>query len=95
MSKSGSVSVSVEGESGHQLFKLWPVSGRAGDLFTIYLFATGCLELGSRAGEVLRLRRDAGVAVNHPLHMEQNSGTKKAKPYQPVRFVTYIWLLWR
>jgi hypothetical protein len=64
-------------ESGHQLFKLWPVGGRAGNLFTIYLLATGGLELGRRAGEVLRLGRDAGVAVNHALYVEQNSGTKK------------------
>ena len=67
------------GESGHHLFKLWPVGGRAGDLFTIYLLAPGGLELGRRAGEVLRLGRDAGVAVNHALILEQNSGTEKPK----------------
>jgi hypothetical protein len=32
------------GESGHQLFKLWPVGGRAGDLLAEYFLATGCLE---------------------------------------------------
>src|SRR5271169_1606460 len=42
-----------------------------------YLLATGCLELGRRAGEVLRLRRDAGIAVNHAPILEQNLGTKK------------------
>jgi hypothetical protein len=27
-------------EDGHQLFKLWPVGGRAGDLLAEYLLAT-------------------------------------------------------
>ena len=71
-------------ENGHQLFKLWPLGGRAGDLLTIYLLATGCLELGRRAGEVLRLRRDAGVAVNHAVILEQNSGTKKQNLISPL-----------
>jgi hypothetical protein len=41
------------------------------------LLATGCVELGRRAGEVLRLRRDAGIAVNHAALLEQNLGTEK------------------
>jgi hypothetical protein len=59
-------------EGGYQLFKLWPVGGRAGHLLAEYLLATG-----SRAGEVLRLRRDAGIAVNHAPILEQNLGTEK------------------
>jgi hypothetical protein len=47
------------GEGGQQPFKLWPVGGRAGDLLTENLLATGCLELDRRAGEVLRFGRDA------------------------------------
>jgi hypothetical protein len=33
-------------EDGYQLFKLWPVGGRAGDLLAENRLATGCLELG-------------------------------------------------
>jgi hypothetical protein len=62
-------------EDGHQFFKLWPVGGRAGDLLAEYLLASGCLELGRRAGEVLRLRRDARIAINHAPILEQNLGT--------------------
>jgi len=64
-------------KDGDQLLKLWPVGGRAGDLLAENFLATGCLELGGRAGEVLRLRRDAGVAVNHAAILEQNLGTEK------------------
>jgi hypothetical protein len=33
-------------EDGLQLFKLWPVGSRAGDLLAENLLATGCFELG-------------------------------------------------
>jgi hypothetical protein len=33
--------------------------------------------LGRYAGEVLRLRQDAGIAVNHAAILEQNLGTEK------------------
>jgi hypothetical protein len=40
-------------KGGHQLFKLQPVGGRPGDLLAQHFFATGRLELGKLAGEVL------------------------------------------
>src|ERR1700730_3091913 len=58
-------------------FRSCAVGGRAGDLLPEHLFAPGRLELGKLAGEVLRLGRDAGVAVNHALILEQNCGTEK------------------
>jgi hypothetical protein len=58
-------------------FAEFAVGGRAGDLLPEHLFAPGRLELGKLAGEVLRLGRDAGVAVNHAPILEQNCGTEK------------------
>ena len=57
--------------------KLRPVGGRAGDLLAEHFFTPGRLKLGELAGEVLRLGRDAGVAVNHAEILEQNCGTEK------------------
>jgi hypothetical protein len=53
------------GELPYQLSKLWPVGGRPSDLFAEHLFATGSLQLGKLAGEVLGVGRNAGIAVNH------------------------------
>ena len=64
-------------ERGHQLLKLWPVGSRAGDLLAENPLATSSLELGSRAGEVLRFRRDAGVTVNHARIVHQNYASEK------------------
>src|SRR3954462_13688641 len=68
-------------ENGQQLFELWAVSGRAGDLLPENLLATGCLQLGGRAGEVLRLSRDAGIAVNHSANLHQNFASEKPKAF--------------
>jgi hypothetical protein len=54
------------------------VGGRAGDLLTEHLFASGCLELGKLAGEVLGVGRDAGVAVNLPALCMRNLHQKSA-----------------
>jgi hypothetical protein len=54
------------------------VGGRAGDLLTEHLFASGCLELGKLAGEVLGVGRDAGVAVNLPALCIRNLHQKSA-----------------
>jgi hypothetical protein len=64
-------------KGGHQFSKLRPVGGRAGDLLPEHLFASGSLQWGKLAAEVLRLGRDAGIAVNHAPILEQNSGTEK------------------
>jgi len=81
-------------KGGHQFSKLRSVGGGAGDLLPEHLFAPGSLQLGELAGEVLRLGRDAGVAVNHAPILEQNCGTelwnRKAKPFQRLGFVPNI-----
>ena len=64
-------------KDGHQFSKLWPVSVGAGQLLPVHVFAPGSLQLGKLAGEVLRLGRDAGVAVNHAAILEQNCVTEK------------------
>jgi hypothetical protein len=69
-------------EGGHQFSKVLPVGGRASDLLAENLLATGCLELRRRAGEVLRFRRDAGIAVNHYPDSGTEFRNRKAKPYQ-------------
>jgi len=76
-STAGMITTVAMREDGDQLFKLWAVGGRARDLLAEYLLATGGLQLGRRAGEFLRLRRDAGIAVNHAPILEQNLGTEK------------------
>ena len=65
------------GEGGHQLLKLRAVGGRAGDLLAEHLLASGRLELGKLAGEVLGDGRDAGIAVNHARILHQNFASEK------------------
>jgi hypothetical protein len=65
------------GEVFHQFPKLWPVGVGAGQLLAEHLFAAGGLQLGELAGEVLRLGRDAGIAVNHAPILEQKCGIEK------------------
>jgi hypothetical protein len=49
----------------------------AGQFLTEGLFATGCLELTKLAGEVLRLSREAGIAVNHARIVHHKYASKK------------------
>jgi len=72
------------GELGYQFPKLWPVGGGADQLLTEHLFAPGSLRLGKLAGEVLRLGRDAGIAVNHAAILEQKCGTEKGNLFSPL-----------
>jgi hypothetical protein len=77
-------------KGGHQFSKLRPVGGRAGDFLPEHLFAPGSPQLGKLAGEVLRLGRDAGVAVNHAPKSGTELWNRKAKFFQRLGFVPNI-----
>lgn len=53
------------GESGHHLFELGPVGGHAADFLAEDMRASCRSKLRELRGEVLRVGRYAGVAVNH------------------------------
>jgi hypothetical protein len=55
----------VAGADGrHEFLELRPVGRRAADLLPVHALASGRLELGELAGEVLGVGRDAGIAEN-------------------------------
>ena len=63
----------VAGREGfHQLLKLRPVGGGAGDLLAEHLFASSRLELSKLAGEVLGVGRDSCITVNHTFILHRN-----------------------
>jgi hypothetical protein len=61
----------------HEFLELRAIDGRAADLLPKHMLASCGLQLGKLVGEVLGVGRNAGVAVNHALIMEQFYGTEK------------------
>jgi hypothetical protein len=64
-------------EGLHQLVKLRPVGGGAGDFLAEDLLASGVLELGDLAALSLGGGRDAHMAVNHVRIVHQKYASKK------------------